>query len=535
MTRPARHVPRHAFGKPIVSALPTAHDDVTSGAVAGRRPLSGRMRSAAFWSGINSFVLRLGQFAVGVITARIVAPDQFGVFAVALTVHAVITNVSELGVSAALIRAKGDVGRLAPTIVTLAVCSSAVLTAIMYFSADSLATVLRAPAAANAIRILSITVLLAGLTAVPYALLVREFRQDKRLIADGANFAVSTVFVILLGLSGFGATALALAKVFGQLVSLLVLFALITPRYRPGWNRFEARAALRYSLPLAAASFVTFLLGNVDYIVVGRLLGALSLGFYVLAYNISGWPVSVFSLMINEVVLPAFAHARDDISSLVRRTAGAITITATVAFAVSALCLALARALVIGVYGERWQAAAGALAVLGVFGSMRLLLTLLGNILAALGKSQYVLSIQLVWIAALVPALIVLVSRYGIVGAAIAQEVVAIAVVLPLALCLVSRAGAGGAGLLLRGCARPLVAAALAGATAYAATRLISAPWPQLAVGGVSGLAVYAALVVRPTRKLLREAGTMWNAADDVVAETVGFVPGAVRTPAQVG
>jgi lipopolysaccharide exporter len=472
------------------------------------------MRSAALWSGLNSFALRLGQFAVGIVIARIIAPKEFGVFAVAMTVYSVIANVSELGVSAALIRAKGDVRRVAPTIATISIAASVLLTTIMFCTAGPLATVLGAPGAAGAVRILSITVFLAGLTAVPYALLVREFRQDKRFVADGCNFIASTGLVIVLGFAGMGAIALAISKVLGQLVSLVLLYLMVTPRYRPGWNRDEARSALTYSLPLAGASVVTFLLGNVDYIVVGRTLGALWLGFYVLAYNIAGWPVSVFGLMINEVALPAFALTRDQRSSLAKRVSGAVSITAAAALPVSALCLALSLPLVSGVYGPRWHAAAAPLAMLGVFGSVRLLLTLLTNILAALGRSGAVLTIQLVWICTLVPALIVGVGSSGILGAAIAQEVVAIGIVLPLALWWVSRAGGGNGWLLLRGCVFPLVAAAAACLAAYAVTLTVDSPWFQLILGAAVGLTVYVVTAGRLVRSRLREFTTLWNAAD---------------------
>jgi lipopolysaccharide exporter len=61
--------------------------------------MSRLMGRAALWSGLNAFVLRLGQFVIGVVCARVIDPKQFGVFAVALTVQTVIVNVSELGVS----------------------------------------------------------------------------------------------------------------------------------------------------------------------------------------------------------------------------------------------------------------------------------------------------------------------------------------------------------------------------------------------------------------------------------------------------
>ena len=270
---------------------PPAVDNATDPPV----PVTGSkvMRKAAVWSGLNSFLLRLGQFAVGIVIARLVAPDQFGVFAVALTVQTVIVNVSELGVSAALVRAKEHVDETARVVATISIASAALLTAAMYLTAPWLATLLGSSQAADAIRILSFTVLLGGLSAVPYALLVRDFRQDTRFVADSSNFVVSSVSIVLLALAGFGANGLALSRVLGQLATVLLLFVLVRPRYRPGWDRERAGRILRYSIPLAGADVVGFALANADYVVIARVLGAKELGFYLLAFNISGWPVSV--------------------------------------------------------------------------------------------------------------------------------------------------------------------------------------------------------------------------------------------------
>src|SRR5262249_2323638 len=146
------------------------------------------MGKAAAWSGANALLLRLGQFAIGIVVARIVAPQQFGVYAVALTVQTVIVNVSELGVSAALVPAPDDAAPAARVVATISLASSALLTLAMYATAPELARALGAPEAADAIRLLSLTVLLGGVSAVPYALLVRAFRQDKRFVADSSNF-----------------------------------------------------------------------------------------------------------------------------------------------------------------------------------------------------------------------------------------------------------------------------------------------------------------------------------------------------------
>jgi PST family polysaccharide transporter len=469
------------------------------------------MGRAAAWSGLNSFVLRLSQFAIGVVVARLIDPKQFGVFAVAITVQTVIVNVSELGVSAALVRARDDVAQVARVVAFISIVSSALLAAAMFLTAPQLATLLGASAAADAVRILSLTVLIAGFSAVPYALLVREFRQDKRFLADACNFAVSSVSVILLAVGGFGANALASSRVLGQLATLVALYLIVKQRYWPSMDRKVMGSVLRYSVPLAAADMVAFALSNADYVVIGRSLGALPLGFYMLAFNISGWPVSVLGLVVNEVVLPAFAQVRDEKHTLPQRAAGALRLAGIAAIPISVMIFVLAKPLVLVVYGDRWAGAADTLALLGLFGSARILIGLLTNIMAALGHSRHVLSVQLLWIVLLIPALIVGVRSDGIRGAAIAQEIVGFLVVLPFSLVLVARSGGGSFFALTRSLAMPVLAGVVCGAAAYLVTVPLSGSGLQLVCGATVGLLVYVLVFGRWVRGLLRQASQQWG------------------------
>lgn len=51
---------------------------------------------------------------------------------------------------------------------------------------------------------------------------------------------------------------------------------------------------------------------NVDYLIVGRLLGSVELGLYLLAFNLSSWPVSMFSVSIARVSVAGFARLAGD-------------------------------------------------------------------------------------------------------------------------------------------------------------------------------------------------------------------------------
>ncbi len=348
------------------------------------------MSTGALWGGLSAMVLRIASFLTGVLVARLVAPDEFGVFTVALTVHAVVVNISELGVGSYLVRHEGRPDRVAPTVAAIALISSTILALGMIGVAPAVADALGAPAATGPVRVLALTVLLAGYSVVPNALLIRGFRQDKRVLVEVAHFVAATSVLLGMAAAGSGIYALAWSRVAGQLVAVLLLVRLSPTGHRPHLDRSIVRSVLGFGAPLAAANLVGFTVLNLDFIVVGAVLGAVPLGLYTLAFNVSGWPSSVLNSVVNSVALPAIARVQHDRAQLSQRIASLVGALAAVALPVSALILALAEPVVVSVYGARWSGAAVALGALAAFGAIKVVNDLCANVLVGIGRPRRV-------------------------------------------------------------------------------------------------------------------------------------------------
>jgi lipopolysaccharide exporter len=182
---------------------------------------------------------------------------------------------------------------------------------------------------------------------------VRRKPGERVFVADVANMLVSGVVVVLLALAGWGALALAWSWVAGQLATTLLLLTYRSARFRPGWSRTEARRLLAFGLPLAGANLLAFLVLSVDYIIVGRVLGAEALGIYMLAFNISGWPINVFGAVITNVSLPGFSRLRLEGVAMSEQFVRALRLVASVVLPVCLIIAALARPAVTAIYGAR--------------------------------------------------------------------------------------------------------------------------------------------------------------------------------------
>lgn len=467
-----------------------------------QQPVAARARRALGWSIINQIVGRTGTTLMGIVLARILLPEDYGVFAVALVALNGLLSMNELGVSVAIVRWPTDVSRIAPTVKTLALGSSAIVYIGMFFAAPQVAHLLNAPEATGVLRVLTLAVLIDALTAVPAALMTREFMQKERLVVDTAGFVVGFATAIGLAVAGYGPWALVWSVLLGNVVNGLFILKFAPIRYRWGFKREVARELLAFGLPLAIASLFVMALLNIDYVVVGSQLGPEQLGFYLLAFNLCMWPVNMFSAPARRVSLPLFAKLHAGKTDPSNAFVPVCSLLLLVTLPACLLLAAFAEPLVRLVYGDIWAPAATVLPWLMLLALARVMGELVYDFLVALGHSRPNLIIQVVWLAGLAIALPIGIRAGGIEGVAIGHAVVAVVVVAPMYAYFLNRSGVS-----LRAMAsqlsRPVAGTALAAVASLLVGSLVPGQIAQLLLGGALVGLVYLAIVY-PMRAMLK-------------------------------
>jgi lipopolysaccharide exporter len=480
------------------------------------------VRRGLTWGLANTMTLRLGSLVLGIVLARLLTPDQFGVYAVALTVQSILIMFADLGLGAALIRTD-DPERLAPTVATLGLISGAVLCSAVAFCSGPMANLFGVSDAGPVIMVMSLTLLLGGVAVVPYTLLVRGFEQKKLFAASGVDFAVGTFLSIFLVVIGLGPISLAIARVVAQSCSTAMQFVLAKWRPRFRFNRSEAGSALRFGLQAASASLLSVALVNIDNVVIARVAGEAALGFYVLAFNISNWPMSALGMAIKSVSLAAFSE------SARRRTSGGITdrnpsLAKGVTFAWAAAAPAgitlavLSVPLIRVLYGDRWIPSAAALAALGAFGALRVVFLLVDDFLLAYGHARIVVLLQVLWMLALTPAMIVGTHLFGIAGGAWSHVIVSVMIMLPAYLLSARKAGADVLAV-VRVLIPPVMATVPCWFAAHWVSKYFDTPVLAVVFGGVTAVVLYVGLIHRWTIR-------MWQSVHESDA---ALTPGELR------
>ncbi|MGO4535823.1 oligosaccharide flippase family protein [Leifsonia sp. 2MCAF36] len=456
--------------------------------------IAGRIKRGFAWSTVSNIVSRCANLVVGIVLARLIAPEAFGVFAIALAVWSVLGSVAEFGLGADLVR-RTDYERHIPTVATLGLALSASLGLLMFILAPQIAAAFGSSAAEGVVRLMAIPLALIGLSVVPAALLQRRLAQGTIFAIDGTSLVVSTAATVLLVLVGAGPAALAIGRIAGQAWTVLFQYVAVHRFPRFGWDRTVAREAVGFGVYLALANVVSWLVLTVDNLIVARMMGPISLGLYALAFNIASWPMSVAGQSIRVIALPAFSRLSDPAArgrAMVRT--GGLVWSLGLLTAVGVMFLA---AQIVGLlYGSRWSGAAVAVVPLAASGALRVIFDLCATYLIACGMTRRVLLVQLVWLLALVPALIAGVGLDGIAGAGWAHLIVAGAVVLPAYLIAMRGAGVGALAF-LRGWIVPTLAGIPLAAVLWAISVWVQLPLLAILVGGVVGSLVYAIPLAR--------------------------------------
>lgn len=461
---------------------------------------AGQVRSGLGWSLTSSLAMRLGNVLLSMVVARLIAPEAFGVFAVALTVWTILGALSEFGLGSDLVRA-ADPERRAPTVATLGVVIGAGAAVTMALSAPLLAQAFRSPESAPVVAVMAVALALFGFTIVPAAHLQRGYRQRTLFLVNGTGLLVSAVTIVTLALLDLGPLALAWGQVAGQATIVVCLYAATASLPRLGWDGALARESLAFCLPLASANLVSWLLITLDNVIVSRELSPAALGLYVLAFNVSSWPMSAVGQAVRVVALPAFA----DSPSAEERNRGfvrAVAPTVLVATFMGLVLATLSEQVITVLYGDRWAAAGTALAGLAVFGAVRVLLDLVATFLIAVGDTRQVLVVQLVWLAAMLPVMVLCVRAWGLAGAGWAHVGVVLVVVLPAYAVFLRRAGVD-LRALVAGSVVPVAAVVPAALACTLVARGVGRDLPALVVGVlVAGLLYVGPLVPWLRRRL---------------------------------
>jgi O-antigen/teichoic acid export membrane protein len=249
---------------------------------------------------------------------RAIGPENFGLYAAALGIYAVLENVTQGGIRAYLVRREGEE--------RAEVYHQAFTLLLLFGTGGTLIVLLGLPLVEHWVRMdgfgpvalaIFLSLPVALLAKVPLACLERALDFKRVAMFELVGMLVYYVTALTLAFRGFGVAA-PIAGWWAQQLSALVL-ASHAARYRPRlhWDRGLARDMVAYGLTFSASTLVFKLRELVNPLVVGRYLGAEAVGYVALAIRF----VTSLSFVKDaawRLSMPTFARLAQERSRLVR-------------------------------------------------------------------------------------------------------------------------------------------------------------------------------------------------------------------------
>ena len=379
-------------------------------------PIGELVTTGAFWTLGFKFSERFLGLVSTIILARLLSPEHFGLVAMAMTFVTMIELFTTLGFEQALIRDQEATRAEYDTAWTLNVALGLIGGLAIVALAQVTAAFFREPGLPPYLFLLAVVPLLDGLQNIGIVDFRKHLQFAKDFNIQVVRKLVAVIVTVVLALVWRDAWALVIGIVVGRVVGLVMSYAMHP--FRPRMSLSGGRELLRYSLWVFINNLLNFLRTQGANFVVGRFAGGRSLGLYNAAYEVSNLPTSALVMPLNRAVMPGFAKLAHDPARIQRGFLKVLAVIAIAAIPAGVGISCLAHLIVPLMLGQQWLEAIPATRWLAIFGVTLALQMNVQSLYNAIGRPQVTAYVTAGLVAILLPALVFMVQRNGIVGAA---------------------------------------------------------------------------------------------------------------------
>jgi len=353
--------------------------------------------------------------------SRLLTPQEFGLVAMAVAVTNFAQILRDLGTAAAIIQKPQLEQRTILTAFWMNCAVGAVLGLVIAVSAPWAAAFLNAPDVKGLLRLLAVAFPIYGVSIVHQALLERAGRFALVARVEITSAFAGLAVALLAAFAGGGAYSLVFQTLTIAAVSTVQLLLLSDWKPRFGWSTAELRELWRFGGHVSGSSVISYFARNVDSVIIGRVLGAASLGPYSLAIRVMLFPLYNLTFVATRALFPVMSRLmgrgpeqREGLTRLYIRALAAIAFfTAPLMAGVFVL-----REPFVNVFlGAHWHSVIELIAWLAPVGFLQSLISPSGSVFMALGRPDLLMKFGAIGMILGVASFVIGV-HWGVVGVA---------------------------------------------------------------------------------------------------------------------
>ena len=350
------------------------------------------------------------------ILARVLTPEDFGIVSIGALFMFLFGTIQDFGVGNAVIQRDTRIEESISVMLLLRwIIAGILFFAIVGFS-PMISSFYGNPAITPVIIVMSLNLFIQPIAFSSSVMLSRKLEFSKLAIAAIVSSVATTVTSIGLSLLDFSYWSIVFGSLSGTVFSVFVMRYYERTRLRPRIDKKLMRELLGFGVHLLINGLMVFVIFSVDQMVVGKVLGIITLGVYYIAIKFGRVLGQQISGTVNAVLFPTMARIKDSIEHLkvgyVQSLRMIAIIVAPLSLGLSSLSLPFASV----VLGPRWIVASVPIAIIAFQGLLLALVTPAANVLISVGKPKYMAIEATLVAAAMLVAIYPVATFFGING-----------------------------------------------------------------------------------------------------------------------
>jgi O-antigen/teichoic acid export membrane protein len=351
---------------------------------------------ALFWSFLESIGLQGIRFIVGIVLARLLLPEQFGLIGMLMIFMAVAQSFLDSGFGAALIQKREATATDTCSIFYFNILVGLAAAGLLCLVAPWIAAFYNQPILTPLTRALSLTLVINSFGLIQNTILRKQINFKTLTKVSLIGSILSGVIGVTMAVAGFGVWSLAFQQVSSAFFQTVILWFLNPWRPALIFSLKSLREMFGFGSRVLATGLLSQIFDNIYLLVIGKLFSAVDLGFFTRAQTFGEVPSQTLTGMVSRVTFPVFSTIQDDSARLKRGMKKALTTLALVNFPMMIGLAVIARPLVLVLLTEKWAGSILYLQLLCFLGLLFPVHLMNLNLLLALGRSNLFLGLEII-------------------------------------------------------------------------------------------------------------------------------------------
>lgn len=348
------------------------------------------------WSSLDAFLGQGITFLVGLVLARLLSPEEYGLIAIITIFISVFNSIVDSGFSNALIRKQDATEADYNTVFYTNLVISAVLSTALFFGAPLIADFFSRPQLTPLTKAMSSVVIINAFAIVQNIRLTKNIDFKTKTKVSLIASLTSGVIGIAMAFGGFGVWSLVAQQISKQLLNSVFLWFFIRwmPKLLFSWKSFKEM--FDFGWKLLVSGLINTIWTEIYQVIIGKFYQPQTLGQYTRAQQFSSIFSSNLTSIIQRVSYPVLSQLQDDKERLKSGYKRIIKITMLVSFVLMLGLAAIAKPMILVLIGDKWLPAVPFLQILCFNMMLYPLHSINLNMLQVQGRSDLFLKLEIV-------------------------------------------------------------------------------------------------------------------------------------------